>query len=172
VLARPYCTAWVESEPLRVAESQRENLGARAWLSGKGVVLRNGAVGVNAQHLSHKAVELLRLHPIRRQDAHPGGHRSLDQQGAVVGLDDTAAGAFAVEQILHRFEALLVGGDTRAGDMDVRWRALGRRIDASWNHRISEVDDPVRRELLVALHAEKALTGRGHIGRHPAKRFR
>ena len=63
----------IDGQSLRVAESERENLGARTRLANERIVLRDSAVGVDPQQLAHQAVELLRLHPVGGWDPHPAG---------------------------------------------------------------------------------------------------
>ena len=162
----------MDGDALRITEAERVELGTRASLPDEGIVLGNAAVGVDAEDLAHQAVGLLRLHPVRRVDAEPGGHGGLHEQRAVVGLNDAPARALRVEQILHAFEALVVGGDPRAGDMHVRGRALLRRIGACRQHGVREVDRAVGRKALIGLRAEHALAGREHVRRHARQRLR
>ena len=114
VFARPqHARAGMNRNTLNVSDADRENLGARAAATDERVVGRNRSVRVDAQHLAHVAVELLRLRPVDRVDADAVGSSRRDEQRAVARLNQTAAGAFCVEQHFEILEAPVVGREVR-----------------------------------------------------------
>src|SRR5204862_6220087 len=77
VLACPQLSgARVKRHALIVSNAVREDLRTRAGSSHEWIVAWHRTVGVDPEHLSHEAVELLRLRPPGGIDAHAGrNHR-------------------------------------------------------------------------------------------------
>jgi hypothetical protein len=90
---------------------------------------------------------------------------------AVIALNQASARTFRVQQVLHAFEALVVGRDLGARHVDVRGRALLHRIGTGRQHGVGEVDRAVGREAPVGQHREERLTLPEHVRRHAGERL-
>src|SRR5262245_2801016 len=65
VFARPeFASSGMNGDTLDVAEAERVDFRMRPGAAGKRVVFWNRSIGVDAQHLAHVAVVLLRLGPV------------------------------------------------------------------------------------------------------------
>ena len=147
----------------------------RAGAADERVVLRNRSVGVDAQHLAHVAVELLRLRPVDRVDAEAGRNRGRDEQRAVGRLNQPSAGAFGVQQHLHVLEPLVVGRQLRAARPAARRGCAAARpgFAAVRQHGVGEIDRAVRRERPIRPDLEQALAAAAHmLAGMPVERLR